>query len=122
MEMHVGSVVDGKRLKSKTECIYFPPHDYFKRLRLEQGTRQLPTSSSDPQLLSPEPQAANENKSDEDEERFYLNCEETKDVAMNNGTFVTFTDLFKYLGTHLLHFTLIDGYDIEIRMNKANQA
>jgi hypothetical protein len=51
-----------------------------------------------------------------------LNCEETKDVAMNNGTFVTFTDLFKYLGTHLLHFTLIDGYDIEIRMNKANQA
>jgi hypothetical protein len=119
MEMHVGSVVDGKRLKSKTECIYFPPHDYFKRVRLEQGTRQLPTSSSDPQLLPPESQATDENKSDE--ERFYLNCEETKDVAMNNGTFVTFTDLFKYLGTHL-HFTLTDDYDIEIRMNKANQA
>ena len=119
MEMHVGSVVDGKRLKSKTECIYFPPHEYFKRLRLEQGTRQLPTSSSDSQLLFPEPQTADENKTDE--ERFYLNCEETKEVAMNNGTFVTFTDLFKYLGTHL-HFTLIDDFDIEIRMNKANQA
>jgi len=37
--------------------VYFPPSDYFKRLRLGQGTHQLPTLTSDSQLLSPEPRA-----------------------------------------------------------------
>ena len=41
MEMHVGKMIEGARSKSKTECIYFPPSDYFKKLRLQAGTNGL---------------------------------------------------------------------------------
>lgn len=124
MEMHVGKIEDGKRTKPKTECIYFPPHNYFQRLRLEEGARHLLTSSSDCQLLSSEtPRAIDEptDKHQSDEERHYFRCDETEDVTMNDRTFVTFTTLFKYLGTHL-QFTLSEDHDIEIRMTNASKA
>ena len=60
-----------------------------------------------------------------DKRSLYLNSEEEEasdaNVPMNYGSFITFTSLFKYLGTHI-HFTLDETYDIEIRINKANQA
>eukprot|EP00984_Skeletonema_dohrnii_P020084 scaffold9706_cov79-Skeletonema_dohrnii-CCMP3373.AAC.4 len=53
--------------------VYFPPSDYFKQLRLGQGSHQLPTSTSDSQLLSPEPQATNNHLSAVESWELFLN-------------------------------------------------
>ncbi len=111
MEMHVGKIIEGTRSKSKTECIYFPPSDYFKKLRLQAETNGL------------ELELASQDNDDivAVDENLYLNSEEAPDVPMNNGSFITFTTLFKYLGTHI-HFTLDETYGIDIRINKVTQA
>lgn len=129
MEVHVGKeeeVIDentGERKtvitkKSKTECVWYPAPGEIR------GLATMTLAADDLQTLY----VAEENETDEVREsraslelRLYNESPQTNDVPMNgDGAIVTYTAVFKYLGT-LIPFDLRDDLDIEARINAATR-
>jgi len=129
MEVHVGkeeevtdeNTGESKTVltkKSKTEVVWFPAPGEIRSLAT------LALAEEDLQTLD----VSEENETDEIREsraalelRLYNDSPQTDDVPMNgDGAIVTYTNIFKYLGT-LISFDLRDDLDIEARINAATR-
>ena len=108
LEMHVGR--NGE--KSKTECVFFPPPQFFKlpeALTYEQDADENDTAIT----TKPKNKTLSLKKMD----NLYDNLDETKRIHLDDG-YVDFTKHFKYLGNYI-SYHLRDDYDIDKRLDQA---
>ncbi len=116
LEMHIGQGGEA----SKTECIFFPPPQFFKTQRnlpitdTCHQTRSM-TRLTDgcntkhaPVLLENDNEQNNEQR--EDEAKAYDELDETKDIEVGDGH-VTFSRSFTYLGS-TISYNLHDDDDV----------
>ena len=110
---------------SKTECVFFPPPQFFNNLApaledslvIEEVTVEEGMSSNNRVDAL---QEARETARVAQEDDLYDQLEETKQINVTGG-FVTFCKHFKYLGSHV-SYNLRDDYDIETRIAAANSS
>jgi hypothetical protein len=124
LEMHIGRGGEA----SKTECIFFPPPQFFKHRRnlpimdTRRQTRSMTRLNNGhntdhaPTLLDDDDEQNNEQR--ENEARIYDGLDETKDIEVGNG-YITFSRSFKYLGS-TISYNLRDNDDVTARIAAAN--
>ena len=121
LEMHIGR--NGG--KSKTECAFFPPPQFFQHRQLptirddRRQTRSMTTRTSQSLHLDvamPDDDEDNEDRT-ECEGAIYDKLDETRDIDVEDG-YVTFTRSFRYLGS-MISFNLRDNEDITAQVAAA---
>jgi hypothetical protein len=100
--------------KSKTECVFFPPPQFFEQCQLPTiGDNQRQTWSMTTRTSTDAPQPSHlavalPNDDGDNEEK--TKRKGVKEIAVKDG-YVTFTQSFQYLGS-LISYNLHDNEDI----------
>ena len=115
--MHIGTITNGVKTPSKTECIFFPPPGFFTPLAVEESHPETPKSIN---IVSLKPRRESEKERADRESRMYDNCSETTRITIDGEGFIDFTRQFTYLGS-VITFDLRDDMDINKRISKAGQ-
>ncbi len=122
LKMHIGR--NGG--ESKTECVFFPPPQFFCKWPLPSTDDNRGQTRS---MMQPDPNAESllvpkddDDKPDdeqrENEGKLYHNLDETKDILVADG-YITFTHSFKYLGS-FISFNLRNDNNVAARIAAAN--
>ena len=123
LQMHIGR--NGEM--SKTECVFFPPPQFFKHRRTprimesRRQTRSMTRSTNNPTTEDAPTLEDDDEQNDqqrENEGEVYDALEETKKIEVADG-YVTFTRSFKYLGL-AISYNLRDDDDVCARIAAAN--
>ena len=123
LQMHIGR--NGEM--SKTECVFFPPPQFFKHRRTPRimescrQTRSMTRSTNNPTTEDAPTLEDDDEQNDqqrENEGEVYDALEETKKIEVADG-YVTFTRSFKYLGL-AISYNLRDDDDVCARIAAAN--
>jgi hypothetical protein len=123
LEMHIGR--NGEM--PKTECVFFPPPQFFKHRRTphimesRRQTRSMTRSTNngireDVRMLEDDDEQDDQQRENEGE--IYNALEETKEIEVADR-YVTFTRSFKYLGS-VISYNLRDDDEICARIAAAN--
>ena len=108
LEMHIGR--NGE--KSKTECVFFPPPQFFKLP--EALTYKQDEDINNATIVS---KPRNKTLSLKKMDKLYDTLDETKRINLSDG-YVDFTKHFKYLENYI-SYHLRDDYDIDKRIAEA---
>jgi hypothetical protein len=119
LEMHVGTLDEfGVETASKTECVFFPPPNFFKPAPMI-GEATPDNEAATALVTKPKQESATTRAGRES--KLYDQAPETRRIMIGENSFIDFTRIFKYLGT-LISFDLRDDADIKMRIKKASQA
>mgnify|MGYP006196714589 FL=1 len=119
LEMHLGYERDGKIQPSKTECVFFPPPQYFDKMEAT-ATLENGTETQAEMTIADKPSKESEKAKMSREDACYDRIDETQRVNVKDG-FMTYTKHFKYLGSYI-SYSLQDDYDIKSRIAAATKA
>ena len=110
---------DGKK-PSKTEAVFFPSRSKIQsRIKNHERTSISQYNSSFLDLTKKKKKAPLKTMKLIIERQYNI-APETKNFVIYKNSFISFTKYFKYLGSYI-SFDLDDIYDINSRINKANQ-
>jgi hypothetical protein len=117
LEMHVGTLDKfGVEIASKTECVFFPPPNFFKPAPMI-GEANPDNEAATALVTRPKRESATARA--ERGGKLYDQAPETRRRMIGENGFIDFTKIFK--GT-LVSFDLRDDTDIKMRIKKASQA
>jgi hypothetical protein len=95
--MHVGTVDEsGIETASKTECVFFPPPQFFKPAPMIE--EMTPDNEATTALIT-KPKRESTAARAEREGKLYDRAPETRRITIGENGFIDFTRIFKYLGT-----------------------